>query len=209
MFSLTNVPRQRMAPSGGCEGLLATHRRRSDAMRERQLRQQYQSVAFCRSRARTRIRWRAAHEPLDVIRQLSQRREPLKAAFVVRRSLVAALLWCYSGHLKLIEPAILHFLLGYILADGFGIASNRINEETSGPNPLPSVISLSLQKVPRHVNRTLALDVPYHARYCQFWRHIDQHVYVIRHDVPLFYPTFFLLCQSMKHFPEMFPHYSV
>ena len=30
-----------------------------------------------------------------------------------------------------------------------------INEETSGPNPLSSVISLSSQKLPRHVNRTL------------------------------------------------------
>jgi len=34
-------------------------------------------------------------------------------------------------------------LLGDVLADGFGIPSNRIHEETSGPNPLPSVISLS------------------------------------------------------------------
>jgi hypothetical protein len=57
----------------------------------------------------------------------------LKAAFIVRRSLVSSLLWCYSGHLKLIEPAILHLLLGYVLADG---ASNRIDEETSGPNGL-------------------------------------------------------------------------
>ena len=64
---------------------------------------------------------------------------------------MSSLLWCYSGHLKLIEPAILHLLLGYVLADGFGIPSNRINKETAGPNPLPSVISLSFQKVPRHV----------------------------------------------------------
>jgi hypothetical protein len=39
----------------------------------------------------------------------------------------------YFGHLKLIEPAILHLLLGDVLADSFGIPSNRINEETSGP----------------------------------------------------------------------------
>jgi hypothetical protein len=52
---------------------------------------------------------------------------------------VFSLLSCYFGHLELIEPAILHLLLGDVLADGFGIPSNRINEETSGPNPLPSV----------------------------------------------------------------------
>ena len=66
------------------------------------------------------------------------------ARFNNRRQVVRGSL--HFGHLKLIEPAILHLLLGYVLADGFGIASNRINEETSGPNPLPSVISLSLFK---------------------------------------------------------------
>ena len=86
-----------------------------------------------------------------------------------------SLLSCYFGHLKLIEPAILHLLLGYVLADGFGVPPNRINEKTSGQNPLPSLISLSFQKVPRHVNRTLALDVSHDARYDQFRRHIDQH----------------------------------
>jgi hypothetical protein len=100
-------------------------------------------------------------------------------------------------------------LLGYVFADGFGIPSNRINEETSGPNPLPSVISLSPQKMPRHVNRALALDVSHDARYRQFRRHIDQHVHVIRHHMPFFYPTFFMLCQPVKHLPEMFPHYAI
>jgi hypothetical protein len=83
---------------------------------------------------------------------------------------VFSLLSCYFGHLKLIEPAILHLLLGYVLSDGFGIPSNRIDEETSGPNPLPSVI---------------------------------------RHDMPFFYPTFFMLRQSVKHLAKMLPHYSV
>ena len=69
--------------------------------------------------------------------------EPLKAAVVVCRFLVFSLLSCYFGHLKLIEPAILHLLLGDVLADGFGIPSNRINEETSGPYTLASVISFS------------------------------------------------------------------
>jgi hypothetical protein len=77
---------------------------------------------------------------------------------------VFSLLSCYFGHFKLIEPAIFHLLLGYVLANGFGIPSNPINEN-SGSNPLPSVISLSPQKVPRQMNRTLALDVPHDARY--------------------------------------------
>jgi len=42
-----------------------------------------------------------------------------KAAVVVCRFLVFSLLSCYFGHLKLIEPAILHLLLGDVLADGF------------------------------------------------------------------------------------------
>jgi hypothetical protein len=90
---------------------------------------------------------------------------------------VFSLLSCYFGHLKLIEPAILHLLLGYVLADGFGVPPNRINEKTSGPNPLPSVISLSF--------------------------------HVIRHDMPFFYPTFFMLRQSVKHLSQMFPYYSI
>ncbi len=66
-----------------------------------------------------------------------------------KRLLLFVAFWCFrysrviSGISKLIEPAIFHLLLGDVLADGFGIPSNRINEETSGPNPLPSVISLS------------------------------------------------------------------
>jgi hypothetical protein len=58
-------------------------------------------------------------------------------------ALVLSLLSCYFEHFKLIEPAILLLLLGDVLADGFDIPSNRINEETSGPNPLPSVMPLS------------------------------------------------------------------
>jgi hypothetical protein len=46
---------------------------------------------------------------------------------------VFSLLSWYFGHLKLIEPAILHLLLGYVLGDGFGVPPNRINEKTSGP----------------------------------------------------------------------------
>jgi hypothetical protein len=46
---------------------------------------------------------------------------------------VFSLLSCYFGHLKLIGPAILHLLLGYVLADGFGVAPNRINEKNLGP----------------------------------------------------------------------------
>ena len=64
-----------------------------------------------------------------------------------------SLLSCYFGHLKLIEPAILHLLLGYVLADGFGVAPNRINEKTSGPNPLPSVISYYSIQLPFPVLR--------------------------------------------------------
>ena len=89
------------------------------------------------------------------------------------------------------------------------VSRPTVSTKKPGPNPLPSVISLSPQKVPRHVNRTLALDVSHHARYRQFRRHIDQHVHVIRHDMPFFYPTFFMLRQSVKHLSQMFPYYSI
>src|SRR4029077_21262173 len=129
-------------------------------------------------------------------------------AVVLYRSLVFSLLSCYFGHLKLIEPAILRLLLGYVFADGFGIPSNCINEETSGPNPLPSVISLSPQKMPRHVNRTLALDVSHDARYRQFRRHIDQHVHVIRHHMTFFLSNILYALPTGETLRDYFQHSS-
>ena len=45
--------------------------------------------------------------------------------------------------------------------------------------------------------------------YRQFRRHIDQHVHVIRHNMPFFNPTFFILSQSVKYLAKVFPHYSI
>lgn len=106
------------------------------------------------------------------------------------------------------ESSILCLLLLDVASDPFRISSHCIDEKPSRPQVLPSVIAFPFQYMPRHVDRTLALQIPHYARHRQLRRNAHQHVHVIWQYMPLFYHAVFLFGQTPEYRPQLPPHHS-
>lgn len=81
-----------------------------------------------------------------------------------------------QGELELVESSLFSFLFADVFPNRFGIPPDGIDELTSLPQSLPSVVPPFLQEVPRHVDRALSLDVSHHARHCELRWDADQQV---------------------------------
>jgi hypothetical protein len=52
------------------------------------------------------------------------------------------------------------------------------------------------------MDRALSFDVAHYARHRDLRRHVQQHVHMVRHDVPLFYPALLVPRQLVECLPE-------
>jgi hypothetical protein len=73
------------------------------------------------------------------------------------------------------------------------------------PDKIPAALTIDTRKM----DRTLALDVADHLRYGILGRDRYEHVDMIRHQVPLLYPTLLVRGQLPKHFTQMLTQLSV
>ena len=79
--------------------------------------------------------------------------------------------------------------------DTLGVPARRVHEKAVCP-----------QRLPRHVDGALALDVGHHAGHRQLGRDAQQHVDVVGQDVPLLYSALLLLGQPSKDDAEFSSH---
>jgi len=70
---------------------------------------------------------------------------------------------------------------------------------------LADEIALAFAVDPRQMSRTPALDVANHPGHGMFRRDRDQHVYMIRHQVPFFDPAVPLPRQPVKDLSKVLP----
>src|SRR5215475_9218587 len=74
---------------------------------------------------------------------------------------------------------------------------------------VPGIVLAAPHKGPSNVDRRFPLDKAYHLRHRVLRRNGEEHVHVIRHQVPLFNPTFLLRGQRPEDLPEMPPQLMV
>jgi hypothetical protein len=89
------------------------------------------------------------------------------------------------------------------------IASPRPTVETKyprGPEVPYDEVALALAVIPRQVNRALALDESDHLRHRVLRRNRQQHVPVVRHQVPFFDPTLGGLKSVVQHIAGALRH---
>ena len=74
---------------------------------------------------------------------------------------------------------------------------------------VPGIVLAAPHKGPSNVDRRFPLDKAHHLRHRVLRRNGKEHVHVIRHQVPLFNPTFLLRGQRPEDLPEMPPQLMV
>src|SRR5215831_646254 len=74
---------------------------------------------------------------------------------------------------------------------------------------VPGVVLAASHECPGNVDRRFPLDKAHHLRHRVLRGNGEEHVHVIPHHVPLFNPTFLLLCQRTEDLPEMPPQLMV
>src|SRR6266478_404876 len=74
---------------------------------------------------------------------------------------------------------------------------------------VPGRVLAAPHKGPSKVDRRFPLDKAHHLRHRVLRRNGEEHVHVIRHQVPLFNPTFLLRSQRPEDLPEMPPQLMV
>ncbi len=96
---------------------------------------------------------------------------------------------------NLVEPTVFLFLAPDVLADGFLIRTDRTDCRDivpSCPEMLPREILPAASVSYGDVDVTLALDEPNHLYHLVFGRDLNQHVYMVWHQMPFQYLTFLL-----------------
>jgi hypothetical protein len=137
---------------------------------------------------------------------------PLKAAKRGRsrpRFFWATLRWLINAIGSFDPIARLLLLIPNVLANHCFIPPNCRNKIPSRQKTLPNEISPLLSINSCQMNRAFPLDIPNHLRDRVFWWNRDHHVYVIRHQMTFFDPTFFLLRQAPKHLAQILPQFFV
>src|SRR5262244_1449221 len=74
---------------------------------------------------------------------------------------------------------------------------------------VPGRVLAASHEGPGNMDRRFSLDKAHNLRHRVLRGHGEEHVHVIRHQVPLFHPTFLLLCQRTADLPEMPPQLMV
>jgi hypothetical protein len=85
------------------------------------------------------------------------------------------------------------------------VAADGGHEVPARPKVLPDEVPPTLSVDPRQMDRALPLDEPDHLRHRVIGRDRDQHMHVIRQQVPFLDPTLFLLRQLPEHLPQVLP----
>jgi hypothetical protein len=70
---------------------------------------------------------------------------------------------------------------------------------------VPGRVLAASHACPGNVDRRFPLDKAHNLHHRVLRGNGEEHVHVIPHQVPLFNPTFFLLCQRAEDLPEMPP----
>src|SRR6516165_4407048 len=74
---------------------------------------------------------------------------------------------------------------------------------------VPGIVLAASHAGPGNVDRRFPLDKAHNLRHRVLRGNGEEHVHVISHHVPLFNPTFLLLCQRAEDLPEMPPQLMV
>ena len=83
------------------------------------------------------------------------------------------------------------------------------DEISSRPEALTDESALSLAIDPSKMDRALAFDIPDHLADRIFWRNRQQHVNMVRHQMPLLDPALALLSKLPKHRPKIFLQFAI
>ena len=86
------------------------------------------------------------------------------------------------------------------------VSPNARHEVPASPDVLSNEASLPSSIGASDVDRTLPLQVPDYLRHCVLRRNRDQHVHVIRGEMPLLDLALSLACQPTKHFNQILPN---
>ena len=92
-----------------------------------------------------------------------------------------------------------------VLPDDFLVSTHRRYEVAPGSEVLPDKVPLHLGVAPRDVDGTLPFDVTDNLRHSILRRDRNHHVHMIRHQMALFDPAFFLLRQSSEYLSQLRP----
>jgi len=105
----------------------------------------------------------------------------------------------------LIEAMVFLFLSSDVVANDTLVATHCRYEVPSSPETLAADVPL-VPKAPRDLDRALALYEPNDLRDRKLGRDRDQHVHVVRHQMPFFYRALSLPSQIPKHFAKVLPN---
>jgi hypothetical protein len=97
------------------------------------------------------------------------------------------------------------FLTVPIFPDHLFIPPHSRYKISPRPKMLTHEIASTFSINPRHMDRTLALDVSHDLRNCIFRRDRDHHVHVVGRQMPLLDPALLLRGQFFEHFAKMTP----
>src|SRR6267378_1819311 len=109
----------------------------------------------------------------------------------------------------LIQTAICRLVRADILADHRRISAHGGDRVPPSPAMVPGRVLAAPHKGPSNVDRRFPLEKAHHLRHRVLRRNGEEHVHVIRHQVPLFNPTFLLRSQRPEDLPEMPPQLMV
>lgn len=119
--------------------------------------------------------------------------EPLAAAFRTRWSRLE-----FQNSL-LIDRLLVRLLEPDVLPDLLFVSGNRRHEMSPRPEVLTEEFSFPVRISTRDLNRALPLHEPDDVCHSVLRGNLDEHVNMIRHQVPLDDPTYFLFCLSSQN----------
>src|SRR5258707_9110644 len=112
-------------------------------------------------------------------------------------------MWLLRPKLQLLQTVVFRLLVLDVGPDRLFIAPDRGDEKPASPEALADEIPFPLTIYAGNVDRALALDEPDHLRHRVFRRNHDQHMHVIRLNMPLLDPAFLLQSQLVEDFPKV------